>query len=286
VLVAYDVPFRDCEGLSAGGAADTNAYEAWIAGFAAGIGNASALVILEPDALGLIPNNSTLDGVMESCRIAAPGASPSERYAQLNFAVNAIESAAPSARVYLDGTHSAWLSPTEAAYRLHLAGVQNTAGFFLNSSNYQVTSDLVSYGTRVSACLGTAAASGDFRDCDSQYDPSLATTHFVLDTSRNGAGPWSPTASYPDPQTWCNPPRRGVGQRPTFSTGNALADAFVWIKVPGESDGSCNRGVSGSTTDPEWGGITDPAAGVWFPEQALELSQLASPSLMPNVHTL
>jgi endoglucanase len=31
------------------------------------------------------------------------------------------------------------------------------------------------------------------------------TTHFVIDTSRNGVGPWVSTASYPDAQNWCNP---------------------------------------------------------------------------------
>ena len=38
VLVAYNLPFRDCAQYSAGGATDTNAYLAWIRGFAAGIG--------------------------------------------------------------------------------------------------------------------------------------------------------------------------------------------------------------------------------------------------------
>ena len=107
-----------------------------------------------------------------------------------------------------------------------------------------------------------------------------ATTRFVIDTSRNGQGPWTPTATYPDAQNWCNPPGRGVGVRPTLTTGIALVDANLWIKIPGESDGSCNRGVAGATTDPEWGGIVDPAAGQWFPEQALELASLASPPLL------
>ena len=109
---------------------------------------------------------------------------------------------------------------------------------------------------------------------------AAATTHFVIDTSRNGQGAWQPTAVYPDAQVWCDPPGRGVGMRPTANTAVPLADAYLWIKIPGESDGSCNRGVSGSTTDPEWGGIVDPAAGIWFPQQALELAKLASPPLL------
>lgn len=124
---------------------------------------------------------------------------------------------------------------------------------------------------------------------DSRYAQELAaakvkpTTHFVVDTSRNGQGPWTPAAgtSYPDPQVWCNPPGRGLGARPKAMPSKAYPqlDAYLWIKTPGQSDGQCNRGVAGSTTDPEWGGITDPAAGAWFPQQALQLAKLASPKL-------
>ena len=101
----------------------------------------------------------------------------------------------------------------------------------------------------------------------------------MIDTSRNGRGAWLPSATYPDAQTWCNAPGRGVGLRPTANTGVPLLDAYLWLKVPGESDGSCTRGIAGGTTDPEWG-IADPAAGSWFPEQALELARQAEPKLL------
>ena len=101
---------------------------------------------------------------------------------------------------------------------------------------------------------------------------------FVVDTSRNGQGPWQATAEYGDPQYWCNPPGRGLGVRPHASpvAENDLVDAYLWIKTPGESDGQCNRGTDGDT-DPEWGGIVDPAAGSWFLQQALELARSAVP---------
>jgi endoglucanase len=103
--------------------------------------------------------------------------------------------------------------------------------------------------------------------------------HFVIDTSRNGQGPWTPTTSYPDPQDWCNPPDRGTGLRPTANTGIALLDAYLWIKIPGESDGECTRGLGPTgTVDPEWG-IVDPGAGDWFPEMALDLVHNANPPL-------
>ena len=104
--------------------------------------------------------------------------------------------------------------------------------------------------------------------------------HFVVDTSRNGQGPWTaPTGvTWPDPQVWCNPPNRGLGIHPTTNTGDPLADAFLWVKTPGQSDGQCNRGTSGAT-DPARGGMADPAAGAWFDQQAIELVQNANPPL-------
>jgi endoglucanase len=101
-----------------------------------------------------------------------------------------------------------------------------------------------------------------------------ATTALVIDTSRNGRGPWPPPATYPDPQDWCNPPDRGLGAEPSLETGQPLVAAYLWVKIPGESDGECTRGLgpAGQTVDPEWGRI-DPAAGTWFPEMALELAR-------------
>src|SRR4051812_7018188 len=88
VLVAYDLPFRDCAQYSAGGAADTAAYEAWIDGFAAGIGTRSATVILEPDGLGIIPHYTSLDGSTDWCQPAEvdPATATAARFAQLNHA--------------------------------------------------------------------------------------------------------------------------------------------------------------------------------------------------------
>jgi endoglucanase len=113
-----------------------------------------------------------------------------------------------------------------------------------------------------------------------RYGSTVGTTHFVIDTSRNGQGPWAPTTNYPDPQDWCNPPGRGLGLRPTANTGNPQVDAYLWVKIPGESDGECTRGLgpAGTTVDPEWG-LIDPAAGAWFPEMALDLVHNANPPL-------
>lgn len=323
VFVAYNIPGRDCANLSAGGATDTAQYEAWIDGIAEGLGSHRAVVILEPDSLGLLPSDCGLPA-------STFPFTDTERYTELNFAVNRLERQ-PNVSVYLDGTHSAWLNVADAATRLVTAGVQKAQGFFLDVSNYQFTPNLVQYGTWISDCItyATAVDPGNFSACPDQYynggpfnnfasgvalssygvwsdgnpefdlnsqgeneryasmlGSTAPTTHFVVDTSRNGLGPWEfPAGTYPDPQDWCNPPDRGLGAKPTVNTGNPLVDAYLWIKVPGESDGPCNRGISGSTTDPIWSAITgnpsftDPAAGQWFPQQALQLARLANPSL-------
>jgi len=310
VFAAYNIPGRDCQQYSAGGALDAASYAAWIDGVAKGIGDARAIVILEPDGLGLLPSNC--GGPKEGYPFT-----DADRYLELNAAVDRLE-LQPNVSVYLDATHSGWQNVGDASQRLVNAGVARADGFFLNVSNYQFTKNLVEYGTWISQCI----ASGSYGGCPNQYwnggpatnwagtalsnygewvdtwsgqaaDLPLTTaginsryatypagtTHFVIDTGRNGLGPWSGGSSYPDRQDWCNAPGRGNGIPPTTNTGNALVDAYLWVKVPGESDGSCNRGVSGSTTDPEWGGIVDPAAGQWFPQQALQLAQLANPAL-------
>lgn len=325
VLVAYDIPFRDCALYSAGGAADTAAYEAWIDAFAAGIGDRPATVILEPDGLGVIPHYTTLDGTVDSCQPAEvdPETASSDRFAQLNHAVDAVK-ARPRTSVYLDGTSSAWLSVPEISDRLVKAGVERADGFFLNVSNYQFTANGFWFGTWVSQCIAyaTQVNPGGYGECGQQYwnggpandwqgvamsqygewthgnaAPSLDTSgvesrfdlilgdvqptaHFVIDTSRNGRGPWQyPAGVYAEHEDWCNPPARGTGALPTTTTNVPLVDAYLWIKVPGESDGKCYRGTAGPT-DPARG-MEDPAAGQWFVEQARELIALGNPALAP-----
>jgi len=308
-LVAYNLPFRDCAQYSAGGAEDTAAYTAWIDGVAAGIGDREAIVILEPDGLGIIPWYTTINGETEWCQPAEldAGTAAADRFEQLNHAVDAL-SALPGTAVYLDATHNGWLGVGDATDRLIKAGVEKADGFFLNVSNYQETAKLEYYAGWVSDCIALSTSTAPSASwwepsyCASQYfpaDPADITTwpltdaaydqafadtglvrdranqkHAVLDTSRNGQGPWTPPAGkYSDPEDWCNPPNRGLGRTPSTDTGNPVIDAYLWIKVPGESDGQCYRGTGGPL-DPERN-MQDPAAGQWFAEQAAELIAFA-----------
>ncbi len=224
VMVFYTIPYRDCGLYSAGGANDPETYRAWIDAAAAGIGTLPAVIILEPDALagtGCLTTEQT-----------------DERHDLIRYAVDTLE-ALPQADVYIDAGNVTWHPAAEMARRLEQAGIDRATGFALNVSNFHTTDVTADYGHAVSEAIGATGG-----------------TPFVIDTSRNGNGPWESS----DPEAWCNPPGRALGATPTTDTGDPLVDAWLWIKTPGESDGEC-RGA--------------PAAGVWYPEYALELARNA-----------
>jgi endoglucanase len=376
VLVAYDVPGRDCAQFSAGGALTDADYQAWIAAFAAGIGQAKAVVIVEPDALGNMPSD---------CGIPAGTSFPFTDQGRITDVADAVADleADPNTSVYLDGTHSAWQQVGNIAQRLVEAGVQQAQGFYLDVSNYQYTSNNIAYGTWISDCIAFAQGSGAIgtgavqpgvyqpetgffnNSCPNQFwnggpatnfigtamdnfvpwndqtppasdlpDPdtvvgingqyandlasvgATASTHFVIDTSRNGEGanpmtggadadmPNFEAAPFDQPASvistlragnWCNPVGSGNGVRPSGDTGVPLVDAYLWVKIPGESDGQCDSAAgvrawdfsaynpwnvppsAQGTFDPLWGQV-DPAAGAWFGVQALQLTADANQS--------
>lgn len=151
VLVAYNIPQRDCGGYSAGG---TSEYTSWIGAFARGIGDAKAVVILEPDSLSLMDCLSSSDR--------------ENRYKLLSGAVSILKANGNTA-VYLDAGHSKWIDASVLAGRLQKANVAKANGFVLNVSNFMSTGDEAAFGKQLSDRLGG--------------------THFVIDTSRNGNGP-------------------------------------------------------------------------------------------------
>ncbi|WP_068787186.1 glycoside hydrolase family 6 protein [Paenibacillus phocaensis] len=137
---------------------------------------------------------------------------------------------------------------------------------------------------------------------------------FLIDTSRNGwGGPNRPTGAsgttvdaYADSGridkrlhrgNWCNASGAGMGQppqaAPTGYPGSHL-DAFVWVKPPGESDGSStdipnNEGKGfDRMCDPTYtnadGTLTGalpgaPISGHWFHDQFVQLVQNAYPAI-------
>ncbi|MFH0516891.1 glycoside hydrolase family 6 protein [Streptomyces sp. M41] len=206
VVVPYAVPDRDCGGHSQGGAPDLDAYDDWIDRFAAGLGTGDVIVILEPDSIA-----------QSECLSAARRA---DRFASLARAGRAFKAANPKARVYYDAGHSGWHAPGEQAQWLKQAGAASTAssdGIFSNVSNFHTTADEIAYDRQVLDSLGGPAGLGA-----------------VIDTSRNGTGA-------PADGEWCDPAGRKLGRAPTLSTGEARIDAYLWVKLPGESDGCKGR---------------------------------------------
>lgn len=221
LLVLYNIPHRDCGQFSRGGAADGDAYRAWIDGVARGIGDRRATVVLEPDAVLHMADRCTPEQFHE------------ERYAALRGAVETL-TALKNTKVYLDAGNAGWSHPDALHEPLRRSGAERADGFAVNVSNFQTTEASEAYGKRLSAGLGGKP--------------------FVVDTSRNGRGPY--TGGGKDP--WCNPPGRGLGEAPTTRTGDPKVAAYLWVKRPGESDGTCRGG---------------PRAGQWWPEYALGLAR-------------
>ncbi|MBT2418262.1 glycoside hydrolase family 6 protein [Streptomyces sp. ISL-22] len=206
LLVLYNIPHRDCGQFSGGGAADGNAYRAFVDSVAKGIGDRPATVILEPDAVLHMVDGCT------------PGEFHEERYDLLKGAVTKLKSL-KNTKVYLDAGNAGWGHPDQIFEPLKRAGIDQADGFSVNVSNFYTTKDSIAYGKELSAKVGNKP--------------------FVIDTSRNGNGPY--TEGDPN-ERWCNPPGRALGERPTTKTADPLVDAYVWVKRPGESDGECKGG--------------------------------------------
>lgn len=132
VIVAYNIPGRDCSGESAGGVGDASEYEDWIDAMSSSLAGHEAAVIVEPDALalGCVPNAESLIGYAVSSLRRNPGVA-----------------------VYIDGGHSNWIGAGDMANRLRGANIAEATGFAVNVSNFQPTQSLMDYGRSLSALV-------------------------------------------------------------------------------------------------------------------------------------
>jgi endoglucanase len=221
VLAIYGIPHRDCGSFAAGGMGSADDYRGWIDGIASQVGATRVAVILEPDALA-----------MADCLSADQ---QQERYDLIRYAVDTL-TRNPGTAVYVDAGHLRWHSAEDMAARLNKVDVGHARGFSLNTANFYTTGDEIGYGEAISGLTNGS--------------------HYVIDTSRNGAGP-APDSGL----NWCNPSGRGLGTPPTTATAGGHADAYLWIKRPGESDGTCDKG--------------DPPAGTFVSQYAIDLAHSA-----------
>lgn len=140
----------------------------------------------------------------------------------------------PNTLVYLDAGGPGILKSEEAGRRLNEAGVAAADGTALNTAQYQKIEAVLRYGLLLRRFLGPK--------------------NFIIDTSHNGKGP-------PREEKPCNPSGVGVGEAPFQVPDDEVIDSYLWLKMPGISDGPCGRG--------------EPAEGQFFKARAIQMARAA-----------
>jgi cellulose 1,4-beta-cellobiosidase len=238
---------------------------------------------------------------------------------------------------YIDAAHHGWIGwdtnfgPSAVKFKEAATAsgstVNNVHGFITNTANYSALTE--SYFTINSTVNGTSVRQSKWVDWNFYVDELTFAQAFrtrlvaegfnsnigmLIDTSRNGWGGASrPTAAGPTttvdtfvnggridrrihPGNWCNQSGAGMGERPTAAPASGI-DAYVWVKPPGESDGSSSlipnpdgKGFD-RMCDPTYGGnerngnnmtgalANAPISGSWFSAQFRELMANAYPPL-------
>ncbi|MGW4233480.1 glycoside hydrolase family 6 protein [Streptomyces sp. NPDC004980] len=254
----------------------------------------------------------------------------------VGYALNKLGDA-PNVYNYIDAGHHGWIGWDDnfgpSADTFHEAAtaegatVNDVHGFITNTANYgALTEDHFSINDSVN---GTSVRQSKWVDWNRYTDEQSFAQAFrnelvsvgfnsdigmLIDTSRNGWGgtqrPTGPGATtsvdtYVDGGrydrrihlgNWCNQSGAGLGERPQAAPAAGI-DAYVWMKPPGESDGSskaipndegkgfdrmCDPTYTGNARNGNnlSGALPDaPVSGHWFSAQFQELMKNANPAL-------
>jgi cellulose 1,4-beta-cellobiosidase len=295
--------------------------------------NLRIINIVEIDSLpNLVTNTSGQAGGTAMCdTMKANGG-----YVQgIGYALNKL-GALSNTYNYVDAAHHGWIgwdsnfAPT-AQIMLQAAqasgSVSNVTGFITNTANYSALREpFVQPTTTVN---GQSVRQSKWVDWNQYTDELTFAQAFrnqlvsigfnsnigmLIDTSRNGwGGSGRPTAAststdvntYVDQSridrrihagNWCNQSGAGLGERPQASPASGI-DAYVWVKPPGESDGSstlipndegkgfdrmCDPTYTGNARNGNSmsGALPNaPISGAWFSAQFRELMANAYPAL-------
>ncbi|KAF4958297.1 hypothetical protein FGADI_2463 [Fusarium gaditjirri] len=282
-FVVYDLPNRDCAAAASNGEYSldkdgANKYKAYIAkikGILQDYSDTKVILVIEPDSLANLVTNLNVD----KCAKAESAYKELTVYAikELNL---------PNVSMYLDAGHGGWLGwpanigPAAKLYAQIYKDAgkpSRVRGLVTNVSNYN--------GWKLSS-------KPDYTESNPNYDeqryinafaPLLAqegwsNVKFIVDQGRSGKQPTGQKAQ----GDWCNAKGTGFGLRPSTNTGDALADAFVWVKPGGESDGTSD--TSAARYDYHCG-LDDalkpaPEAGTWFQAYFEQLLDNANPSFL------
>lgn len=238
---------------------------------------------------------------------------------------------------YIDAGHHGWLGwdsnfvPTSNILKTAAVAsgstVNNVHGFITNTANYSALQE--PYFKVTDNVNGQSVRQSKWVDWNFYVDElsfaqafrnQLVSVGFnsnigmLIDTSRNGWGgsarPTGPGATTSVDTyvnggridrrahlgNWCNQAGAGLGERPRATPATGI-DAYVWVKPPGESDGSSkeipnNEGKGfDRMCDPTYGGnarngnnpsgalANAPISGAWFSAQFQELMRNAYPAL-------
>ncbi|KAL0580958.1 1,4-beta-D-glucan cellobiohydrolase cel6c [Marasmius crinis-equi] len=239
-VVIYDLPGRDCAAKASNGELPVGAIDRYKTEYIDAIAKiikahpeVAIAAVIEPDSLPNLITNIDL----ATCQASAAGYREGVQYAfkSLNL---------PNVAMYVDAGHGGWLGWNEHTQK----GANELASAYKGAGS---PSSLRGFVTNVSGWNAWKKVPGEFENTsDGQYNSghdedryvtlfgnALAQAgmpnHAIVDTGRNGVQgirqAWG---------NWCNVNGAGFGIRPSADTGNSLADAFVWVKPGGESDGT------------------------------------------------
>ncbi|MFG2725632.1 glycoside hydrolase family 6 protein [Streptomyces canus] len=254
----------------------------------------------------------------------------------VGYALNKLGDA-PNVYNYVDAGHHGWIGwddnfstsvqTIKQAATAEGATVNDVQGFITNTANYSALKE--QYFTINDSAGGKSVRESKWVDWNRYTDELSFAQAFrqeavnqgfasgvgmLIDTSRNGWGgtarPTGPGATT-DVDTyvnggridrrihvgnWCNQSGAGLGERPQASPAAGI-DAYVWIKPPGESDGSSSAIANDEgkgfdrMCDPTYTGNprnnnnmsgalpNAPLSGHWFSAQFQELMKNAYPAL-------
>jgi cellulose 1,4-beta-cellobiosidase len=281
VFVLYDLPGRDCNAESSAGelSPDAAGEARYRREFVDVIAKAfrshtdqPIAVILEPDSLSNLVTN------MANPRCAAVAG-----IYKRGIAYAMTKLAQPNVFLYLEAAHAGWLGwPKNLARSAPLykevldmaGGPQRIRGFAVNVSNYDP----------VKVSSPTPRDPAGPADDELGYVNDLARAlaklgitgkGFVVDTGRNGRA-----NIRSEPDSWCNVRGAGLGERPRAAPAPSI-DAYLYLKVPGESDGTSDPKAPrfDATCGRDDATPGAPQAGLMFDAYLIDLLRNAQPPL-------
>ncbi|KAK7989403.1 hypothetical protein PG989_009718 [Apiospora arundinis] len=280
-LVIYDLPGRDCAAKASNGELAYNELPKYKSEYIDPIvailkknPNTAFALLIEPDSLPNLVTNADLS----TCKQSKTSYEEGVAYALKNLNL-------PNVVMYIDAGHGGWLGwdanlkpgAEELAKVYKAAGSpKQVRGFATNIAGWNAWD--------LSPGEFSKASDAKYNSCQNEktyvqkFGAALKSaghpSYAIVDTGRNAK-----TGLRKEWGDWCNVDGAGFGKRPTADTGDSGADAFVWGKPGGESDGTSD---SGATRYDSFCGKDDaykpsPEAGTWNQAYFEMLLKNASP---------